>query len=693
MLLVLDNCEHLANACAELAEDLLLACWDLRILATSREPLRVTGEIAWRVPSLAVPEAATSADQLAKHGATQLFVERATAVRHDFQVTAANAPAIAEVCRRLDGIPLALELAATRVRLLSVEQIVRRLDDRFRLLAGGGRTAPRRQQTLRATLDWSYGLLGRRERLLFNRLSVFSGTWSLDAAEAICSGGGIEQSEVLDLLARLADQSLVVLHESAGQMRYRILETVRQYAAEKLEESHEALARRTCHLDWFLAQAEASPFELFDPQHIERLAVDVENLRQALHWSIQSDVESGLRLANATSALWYQRGFYAEGSAWFARLLGLPGAAVPTRVRAFALIRAAFLATIQGDYTVARALNDDGLALSRRLRYSAGMAWALLDRGFIARSSGDLAAAQSLFEEALSISHRDKLSATQVYALHLLGLVAMERGNDGKADSWSSEALALAKQIGHVRVIPSVLNVLGHVAIHRGERADGRAILEQSLALHRENSDRDGIEVTLRALAQVSMHEGRASSATALYAESLELSHQAGDRLEVARCLEGLAEVTLGARPEHAVRLTGAANALRDALGAVPHPGELALTCNMLEQAQRRLGSERYTAAWAAGTALSVDEAVTLALSSNERAGHMRANSSRLSARERDVVRLIAHGCSNRQIAQQLVIAPRTAETHVGHILSKLNLHTRAELAAWAVEQGLLAST
>jgi predicted ATPase len=244
ILLVLDNCEHLAQACAELAEDLLGACPDLQILATSREPLGTNGEVAWRVPSLDLPDprAPTMTERLTAHSATLLFIERATAARPDFRVTDQNAAAIGEVCRRLDGIPLALELAATRVRLFSVEQIAGRLDDRLRLLAGGRRTAPSRQQTLRATLDWSYALLQEPERRLFNRVAVFAGSWTMDVAESICAGAGVEPGDVLDAVGHLVDQSMVVADEQAGQVRYRLLETMRQYATEKLQDSGESVA-------------------------------------------------------------------------------------------------------------------------------------------------------------------------------------------------------------------------------------------------------------------------------------------------------------------------------------------------------------------------------------------------------------------------------------------------------------------
>jgi predicted ATPase len=318
-LLLLDNCEHLAEGCADFVEDLLGGCPSLQVLATSREPLGASGEVVWRVPSLDLPDAHTAAttDQVNAHAATQLFVERARAARPDFVVTSQNASAIVELCRRLDGIPLAMELAATRIRLLSIENISARLDDRFRLLSEGRRTAPPRQQTLRATLDWSYALLEDSERQLFNRLSVFAGGWTLEAAEAVCAGEGIDPADVLNLMGRLVDQSLVMADERGSQVRYRLLETVREYAAEKLVGSGVSAIIGGRHRDWFLAQAERSRWDIFDPDHVAWLGRELDNFRVALRWSIQrGEVEVGLRLANATSAFWYQVGAYTEGRSW-----------------------------------------------------------------------------------------------------------------------------------------------------------------------------------------------------------------------------------------------------------------------------------------------------------------------------------------------------------------------------------------
>lgn len=692
-LLVLDNCEHLVDAAAHLADCLLGTCEELRILATSREPLSISGEVTWRVPSLAVPDsgAAALSGQLTAYAATRLFVERATAARPDFRVTDQNAPAIIEVCRRLDGIPLALELAATRVRLLSVEQIAVRLDDRFLLLVGGGRTAPPRQQTLRATLDWSYALLADADRHLFNRLSVFVGGWTLEAAEAICAGAGLEAQDVLDRLGHLVDQSLAVADEQAGHVRYRLLETMRRYAADKLQGAGESVATRDRHRDWFLRQAERSQFELFDPQHLEWLAQELDNLRAALRWSIErGGVETGLRLAKATGAFWYQRGFYSEGRAWFAELLLLSGEA-PTPERAFALTWAARLAAMQGDFSAARALCNEGLGLARRLGDTWLIAGALLEQGGMSVRLGDLARAQSSLEEGLRLSRAHSHHALEFYHLMNLATLAHEEGDDLKSEAFAAGSLVLAKQLGHVWGAASSLYDLGRAAAGRGNLSAGRALLEESLALYREHSDSLGIGIALSALAYVLLEQDEVPQATKLFAESLNLAQENGDRLEFARSLEGLVGVWVQTRAERAVRLAGAAARLRDALGAVPYPRERERLEHWLDAARHTLGQHAYMADWTEGWATPLEQVGYLAVPPEEPAQAFQASQpvSPLSAREREVAQLVSRGCTNRQIAEQLVIAPRTADTHVGNILCKLNLHSRAELAAWAVEHGL----
>ena len=331
-LLVLDNCEHLADACAHLVDSLLRHCPGVRVLVTSREVLGVPGELLWRVPSLDVPpvDEEPTVENLSRYEAVQLFVERARQVKPDFTLTSQNAASAAQICRRLDGIPLALELAAARIRLLSIVQIAERLDDRFRFLIGGGRTVPERHQTLRAALDWSYDLLGEPEQLLLHRLAVFAGGGELEAVEAVCSGNGIGQHDVLELLGRLADRSLVVVEERGGATRFRLLETIRAYAAERLG-SADGMVVRSRHRNWYLQVAEATETGLQDPRQVQHFEHDYDNFRAAMRSSIDEDeLETGLRLGAALWTFWHLRGMYAEGSTWLGELLAASDGQPPT---------------------------------------------------------------------------------------------------------------------------------------------------------------------------------------------------------------------------------------------------------------------------------------------------------------------------------------------------------------------------
>ena len=384
LLLLLDNCEHLLVACAALVDALLRVCPRLTILATSREALGIGGEWPWRVPSLSLPDprGRLTLEQAAACEAVQLFVQRAQVVRPDFALSEHQVILAAQACRRLDGIPLAIELAAARLSALSLDQLAARLEDRFQLLTGGSRTALPRQQTLRATLDWSYDLLDEPERLLLRRLTVFAGGWTLEAAEAICAGEGIAPEAVLDLLAGLVNKSLVLLEEGRTGARYRLLETVRQYGREKLEAAGEAPRLRDSHLDWYLAFAEQAALRIGGAERevwLERLEVELENLRTALHWSSMEEgrQEAGLRLAAALEDFWYIRGYASEGRRWLEGLLERGGAAVPAGLRARAVEVLALLTYYQGDYAQAMRLFEAAHTLHSSEGNLASATWAL----------------------------------------------------------------------------------------------------------------------------------------------------------------------------------------------------------------------------------------------------------------------------------------------------------------------------
>lgn len=396
LLIVLDNCEHLVEACGVLVDALLSGCPDLRVLATSREALGIGGEVVWRVPALSVADLMLPlpTEAIARSEAVRLFVERASAALPGFALTERTAPGVVEICRRLDGIPLAIELAAARVRVLGVEQIAARLDDHLGLLTGGSRTAPSRHQTVRAAIDWSYEFLTDPERRLFDRLSVFAGSLSLEAAEAVGSGDGIAESEIVDVLAGLIDKSLVIVEPGDYRVaRYAVLETLRQFGAERLAATSAAPTIRERHALFFVALAEAAESGLFGPDQpawVTQLGLERGNLRVALQWVLESsNAEAGLRLGAAAFKFWEVSGSVGEGRAWLDKLLTHP-ASTRTRARARALGAAVHLATLQGDVAAARVHADESLAIARELGDVPAIAAALQHVGRLALFRGSM---------------------------------------------------------------------------------------------------------------------------------------------------------------------------------------------------------------------------------------------------------------------------------------------------------------
>jgi predicted ATPase/class 3 adenylate cyclase len=584
LLLVLDNCEHLIGACAELATALLRACPQLRLLATSRAALEVPGETLYRVPSLAAPDPdqLPPPEQLPAYEAVQLFVARARARRSDFALTARNAPAVAAVCARLDGMPLALELAAARVSVLPVEGIAARLDDRFRLLTGGPRTALPRQQTLRATLDWSYDLLSESERWLLERLSVFAGGWTLDAAEAVGVGVGSEGSlrvpEVLDLLGGLVNKSLVQAAEADGELRYGLLETVRQYGQERLAATDETEGVRDRHLGYYLALAEEAEPALKGATQgawLGRLEAEHDNLRAALSWArAAGEAELGLRLAGALWRFWGYRGYFGEGRSWLEAALAEGGPA-PTAARAKALNGAGNFAFYQDDYGRAAALYEEGLALQRALGDTRGIAGSLGNLANVAFRHGDYGRVAGLYEESLALFREAGDRWGIAHTLDNLGTVARQQGNFERAVALHMEGLVLKRVLGDTRGIAASLFNLGHAAYTQSDYP----------------------------------------RAAALYAESLALKRELGATEGIARALEGFA-LLAGAlhRSRRAVQLWAAAEALRGAIGAPRDQHEQEQYGQAVPVQREALGGEAFAAAWDEGRAFSLEAAVALAL-------------------------------------------------------------------------------
>jgi len=704
LLLVLDNCEHVLPACVRLADTLLRACPGVRVLATSREALRMAGEIAWRVPALSLPDPqpSPSLDRFLESEAVQLFVERAAAALPGFTVTGQTAEAIAQTCRRLDGIPLALELAAARVTVLSADQIAARLDERFRLLTGGSRTALPRQQTLRATMDWSYGLLTDQERTVLRRLSVFAGGWTLEAAEAVCAGGGVEASDILDLLTQLVNKSLVVADTQSGEARYRLLETVRQYGWNRLEESNETAAMRRRHRDLYLRLAESAEPKLLGPEQVvwlERLETEHDNLRAALEWSKMEEggAEAWLRLAGALHEFWHMRGHHSEGREWLEGALSAC-ARTPGPLRAKALYGAGEL-TWDQDPVRGEELLRESLSLFGGLKDVSGVAYSLHHLAHAAEEQAEYGRAVALFDESLARFREIGDRWGVGWSLHCLGAQTLNQGDVDRAKTLLEESLLIVRELGNTFTLAYVHHHLGVVAEKQGDYERATVLLERGLALSQHVGNKRHIPAVQCSLAHVWLHRGDLERAATLYRESLILRREIGEKSGLAESLEGLARLACAqVHYERTARILGAAEVLREATGSHRMPLHQVDHDQRVASVQGALGPSAFATAWAEGRAVTLERAIEYALTpvetallKNETGQKPRIGRTRelLTAREREVATLVARGLTNHEIAQRLVVTQRTAETHVQNILNKLGVTSRAEIAAWAVECGL----
>jgi non-specific serine/threonine protein kinase len=579
-LLLLDNCEHLLQACGQVADALLQACPKLRILATSREALGIAGELSFRVPSLSLPDLhhLPPPETLTKYEAVRLFVERAAFAKPGFQITDTNAGAVAQITHRLDGIPLAIELAAARVKALPVDVLAERLADRFRLLTGGSRASPPRHQTLQAALDWSYDLLSEQERILLRRLSVFAGRFSLGAAEKICAGGGVDENDVLDLLARLVDKSLVVFDDQDGQARYWLLETMHQYGFERLVESGEADDVRRRHRDWFLALAERAGPKVIGPEQevwVEHLRGEYDNIRVALEWSMGGgDAESGLRLATALSWFWYVDGYWSEARKWLEQALAL-GGHVSIVIQQNALLQAAYHARSQGDYEKAKAFAEKGLRLARETNNKANIAWFLLDLGIVAVHEGDYSRGKTLCEESIALGRDLGLNDFLAWSLAQLGHIARDSADYEQATTFYGESLAFARKFGEKYLIAYALRNDGVLKLHIGDYERAATLFTESLALYRTG----------------------------------------GANWVTEECLVGMAEIAYAKRRyERAACLFGAADTLRDFLGVRPSPRIKDRYDKSVLSTRAALGESAFAAPWAKGQAMTTRQAIEYAL-------------------------------------------------------------------------------
>jgi predicted ATPase/DNA-binding SARP family transcriptional activator/DNA-binding CsgD family transcriptional regulator/Tfp pilus assembly protein PilF len=704
ILLILDNCEHLVYAAAGLVDVLLDACPRLWTLATSREALDVAGEVRWSVPALSVPDPGRplSVGGLEGYESTRLFAERAQRRNPAFDLTPQNTQAVAEICRRLEGIPLAIELAAARVGALSVEQIAERLSDSLELLTGGGRMTPPKQQTLRGTMDWSYQLLAELEQTLFRRLSVFTGGWTLGAAEAVGAGDGIDEGDVLELLSRLVEKSLIVIQAIGdGELRYGMLEPVRQYAREKLVEmSGKAEATRRRHATFFLELAEeAEPRvqELGAATSLGRLESEHDNIRATLSWSLESgEAELGLRLGAALLWFWSARGYWSEGARWLEEALARDGAAEPA-TRAGALSSLGVVLGRQSDFEQAEACHEEALALYEELGDQGRVAESLAHLAWMAEFRGDAARATTLFEKSLAAARVSGNSRPIPSALNGLAYIAFESEAFERAQGLWGKALALNREQGNVLEVATVLNSMGYTELARGNQERATALLEESLPLNRELENKHGVAHCLMALGIAATLQGEPERAKALLKEGLAIDVELGSKADIAETLEGLAAAT-GALGEHvrAARLWGVARALRETIDVPWWSAERLLHEPQLVAARSRMDEARWETALAEGRNMRLEEAVEYALSEEGPATALTTVAEQSSAeeppptltrREREVANLLEKRFTSRQIASELHLSERTVDKHVANILRKLNLHSREQVAVQIAKQ------
>jgi predicted ATPase/DNA-binding SARP family transcriptional activator/DNA-binding CsgD family transcriptional regulator len=700
MLLLLDNCEHLIDAMARLTTDLLHCCPRTRVLATSRERLGVIGELTWPVPSLSVPgaEEAPTVEEIEGYESARLFVDRASMGHPGFELTPENALAVAQVCTRLEGMPLAIELAAARIGMLSVGQISERLDHSLNVLTRSGRTANHRHWTLRSTLDWSYGLLGEPEQALLGKLSAFAGGFTLEAAESVGARGGIEVAEVLELITILVEKSLVVAEESWERgARYRLLEPVRQYAGEKLAASGDAEVVRSRHAEFFLALAEEAEPQLKGPHQVEwldRLETEHDNLRAALSWALGRELDLGARMAGALCLFWYTRGYLSEGRTYLEAVVSLD--ALPASVRARVLDGLGWIAEPQGDYERARVAYEESLKLYRRSGDKRGVANALGDLGSLVLDRGDYEQATALLEESLML-HRELGRGEDIIGiLDSLGVLASAKGDPERSISYFSEALVLSRGSGNVRRTAVSLGNLGLTMLVHGDPAQATVVLDESLVLFREIGDNSNIAIGLLHATLAALAQGDYGRVRVLSEESLELLQRAGDRQHIADCLEIMAGgAGVRGRAHRAARLWGAAEALREEIGVPLQPENLQLLEPYIAAARRSLGEVAWQAALAEGRAMTPERAIGYALSPEEPAPPLPdsrrsgRDSAGLTPREEEVATLVARGLTNREIALELSISEHTVATHVTKILKRLGLNSRSRLSAWVAGRGL----
>ncbi len=747
LLLVLDNCEHLIDACAESCNVLLRACPDLKILATSREPLNITGETCYRVPSLTIPElqALPAVDMLLQYESIQLFIARATAADPHTTLTDSNAHAVVQICQHLDGLPLAIELAAARVRVFSVEQLAAHLDDRFRLFTGGSRSALPRQQTLRAAMDWSHDLLSEHERILFHRLSVFTGGWTLETAQVVSSGDGIDRASFLSLHSQLVDKSLIGSEERQGKTRYRLLETVRQYARDRLIEAGQDQTLRDRHLDCFLDLAEEIAPKLRGPEQLEwldRLEVEHDNLRAALDWSLGDErIDKGLRLAAVLRSFWTMRGYWSEGRQRAESLLSQPEAAPRTLARANALLVAAEMANSLGDLGPSRQYLQESIAIAREHgdtgrrtlvsglislsdscfndENEAAAADAIIEEGLgIARALGDEWLVGMLFYERgwLSIGWKDLRDARKAFEESLvrfqavgdrhwaavvscnIGFVDLYEGDYARARQQTETSLEFFREAKSRHQVLNALTNLGIIAHAEQSYDRAREYYEKSLEMAREFGGKKAKAACSINRGEIAVYDRDLFRARALFAEGLALARELCQDTFLALSLAGFASIaSVERQPRRAVQLFSFAQPWLEAGDQRSAcPSDKAEFERNLAIARGQLDRVAFDQAWQEGQAMTVEQAIVEAEGiantppSPSATGKSAQHIAGLIDREVEVLRWLARGLSNQEIADKLVLSKRTVHAHLRSIYSKLDVTSRSAATRAAIDSHLV---
>jgi predicted ATPase len=630
------------------------------VLASSREALGVRGEVAYHVPSLSLPDPKhlPTIEQLSQYEAVRLFIDRALLVAPHFDVTKENAPFIAQICYRLDGIPLAIELAAARTKMMSVEQISSRLDDRFRLLTGGARTALPRQQTLRALIDWSYGLLSESERLLLRRLSVFAGGWTLEAAEEVCSGEGIEPDEALELLTQLVNKSLVVVEPAQSrETRYRLLDTIRQYAREKLMETRDSEAVRDRHLAYVVKLADRAEPELYRSQQVRWsncLEDDIDNLRVALEWALAADLESGLRIATLPWRFWNTHGHFREMGEWLAQLLERYPSADALHARALATYSMCVFR--QGKFAEMIGLAEQSLQMARTLSDKQTEALSLSFQGLFMLLQGNVEEGVPLLEQSLALYRALEDKIGQATTLEWLSI---QNSDLERSAASARESLKLYRELGHLSGVAETLEILARLIMWRGDFSSPAPWLEEAFSISRQLGDRPGEEQALIGFGTLAYWQADYRRANAYYEEALLVSERVGDhfsnlwacifsayvllrqgdlrqarqmfensirrtqaadfKIALVFALEGIASLSVNQKqPECAARLFAWADAMREKIGDRRPPVEQASVEGDLVIIRSQLDEAAFEQAYEIGRAMTLEQAVVYALSGGE---------------------------------------------------------------------------